>query len=82
MPDLFGRSEQELVDAIAKGEQIYKIASGFPGGRYIQELDRQQRNLDVDRRQLAIMRSEIRDDFPPLFGEALDRFRRTILRTR
>src|SRR3954462_14269930 len=65
--DLFGRTETELVAAIGHAKIVYAIASGYTGGEGLAlKLAIRRANLDVDRRQLAIMRGEAADDSPRL----------------
>lgn len=80
--DLFGRTEEQLETAIAKGERTYAVAQGYKaGGHHIQELERQQSNIDVDRAMLAELRGEIRPDpARSLSGAALEKWRKDLLR--
>src|SRR4051795_6584126 len=65
--DLFGRTETELVAAIGHAQIVYAIASGYTGGEGLAlKLAIRRGNVDVDRRQLAIVRGEVTDDSPLL----------------
>jgi hypothetical protein len=65
--DLFGRTEAELRAEIARKERIYAIAASYSGGEgQALKLAVKKANLDVDRRQLAIMLGEAVDESPPL----------------
>lgn len=82
--DLFGRTESELVAAIAKGERVYAISETYRGNEGLAlEIARKKANLDVDRRQLAILRGDpVRYDEPVrhLTPTALDQWRKDLLR--
>lgn len=77
--DLFGRTETELVAAIGHAQIVYAIASGYTGGEGLAiKLAIRRANLDVDRRQLAIIRGETVDDSPRLSPAAREKQNREL----
>lgn len=78
--DLFGRTEAQLVAAIAKAELLLEIQKVWRGNdRLGAEIERAIGQIGVDRRQLAIMRGEIADDSPRLSVSAREKLHREIL---
>jgi hypothetical protein len=68
--DLFGRTEAQLRASIAWQERIYAIKARYGGNEGASiTLAIKKSNLDVDRRQLAIMRGELVEE-RPAFSEA------------
>lgn len=57
--DLFGRTEAELLEAISWQERVAKIADVYRGNEELgKRVERRKALLDVDRRQLALLRGE------------------------
>lgn len=78
--DLFGRTEAELVAEVARQERVYAIAACYGGNEGAAlKLAMRKANLDVDKRQLAIMRGEIVDDAPRISLAARGKVHREIL---
>lgn len=82
--DLFGRTEAELVAAIALQERTYEISIAYRGNEGIAiNLARKQANLNVDRRCLAQLLGERLPELPgwrpDLEGAALAKWRKEIL---
>lgn len=76
MTDIFGRTEQQIVADIERGERIYKIASAWSGNEGLAIALRAKRgNIDVDRRLLAELRGERRSDVQLLEGQQLRKWR-------
>lgn len=85
--DLFGRTEAELVAAIARARATYAIAEVYRGNEGIAlNLARRLANIRVLERCLAQLRGERvvypegEEPRPPLSGQALARWREDIAR--
>lgn len=79
--DLFGRTEAEVVAAIAHAERIYKISAVYSGNEGLAlELARKKGNIEVDRRELAILRGEKkRDSATEIAPSGLAKWRREFM---
>jgi hypothetical protein len=78
--DLFGRTEAELRAAIAWQERMHPIAASYGGGEGAAiKLAMKRSNLEVDRRQLAIMRGDAIDDSPRLTPAAREKLHREVI---
>lgn len=79
--DLFGRTEAELVADISWWERTYKVGSVYTGNEGLAiNLARRRANLDIARNELKRLRGERVEETRLLSGQALDKWRKDIVR--
>jgi hypothetical protein len=78
--DLFGRTENELVTAIARAEKTYAVSMAYSGNEGLAiNHARMRANLDVDRGELRRLRGEVVPSNAYLTGAKLEQWRRDVL---
>lgn len=71
--DIFGRTEQQIVVAIARGERTYNISKVYSGAEGLAiNLARRRASIEVDKRQLSILRG-VRVVYDPPLREMTSR---------